>query len=63
LEATLSNDPDNGRRLRPKSYSEKYDVSRTTIWRWVKDGKLPCDRVEGMVFLPDRLPKSSEAAA
>jgi predicted DNA-binding transcriptional regulator AlpA len=54
----MRDNQDNGRRLRPASYAEKYDISRTTVWRWVKDGKLPAERVDGMVFLPDRLPAS-----
>jgi predicted site-specific integrase-resolvase len=56
-------DQDNGRRLRPANYCKKYDVSRTTLWRWIRDGKLPAERVDTMVFVPDRLPSSSEAPA
>jgi hypothetical protein len=56
LENPVSNDQDNGQRLRTKRYCEKYDVSRVTVWRWIRDGKLPAERVGNMVFLPDRLP-------
>ena len=52
---------DNGRRLRPKAYCEKYSVSRTTLWRWLKDGKLEARKIGGVVLVPDRLPESEAA--
>ena len=48
-------------KLRQSHYCEKYDVDRVTVWRWVRDGKLPAHRVGRMVFLPDRLPEPDAA--
>jgi excisionase family DNA binding protein len=53
---------ESGRMLRPKAYCAKYSISRTTLWRWLRDGKLEHAKVGKQILLvPDRLPESEAA--
>jgi excisionase family DNA binding protein len=40
------------RAIRPAAFADASDVHRTTVYRWIKTGKIRAVRVGGAVLIP-----------
>ncbi|RYD21629.1 MAG: DNA-binding protein [Verrucomicrobiaceae bacterium] len=47
--ATITPQTTNRPRVTAKPIAEHYNVTEPTVYKWAKDGKIPCFRFEGTV--------------